>query len=107
VDLAQWYPVTIEACRFEKETGLIGRGPVFGLPATYVGTVTYYNKDLFDEAGVGYPNEDWTRLEFQDAAVKLTKDANSKRGDEAGFDPENVAVYGCSTIGGYATAVHL
>jgi multiple sugar transport system substrate-binding protein len=107
VDLAQWYPVTIEACRFEKETGLMGRGPVFGLPATYVGTVTYYNKDLFDEAGVGYPNEDWTRLEFQDAAVKLTKDANGKRGDEAGFDPENVAVYGCSTIGGYATAVHL
>jgi len=107
VDPDDWLRASIEACRCEKETGRVGLGPLWGLPATLVGTIVYYNKDVFDEAGVEYPSEKWNRLDFQDAAMKLTKDKAGKRAGDAGFDPENVALYGCSTIGGYSTAVHL
>lgn len=32
-----------------------------------------YNKDMFDEAGVQYPSDDWTWDDFLNAAKKLTK----------------------------------
>lgn len=35
-------------------------------------TVTYYNKDLFDQAGVAYPAGKWTQEEFVETAHKLT-----------------------------------
>lgn len=45
----------------------------------YFGTINgqdvfllYYNKDLFDKAGVEYPTEDWTWDDFRQAAKKLT-----------------------------------
>ena len=34
--------------------------------------VLYYNKDLFDKAGVGYPNPDWTWDDLVAAGKKLT-----------------------------------
>lgn len=34
--------------------------------------VIYYNKDLFDKAGVEYPSENWTWDDFREAAKKLT-----------------------------------
>lgn len=41
--------------------------------------VIYYNKKLFDEAGVEYPSDKWTWEQFADAAKKLTKrDSNGK-----------------------------
>ncbi|MCL2812940.1 MAG: sugar ABC transporter substrate-binding protein, partial [Clostridia bacterium] len=37
----------------------------------------YYNKDLFDAAGVPYPTDDWTWDDFVEIAIKLTdKDQN-------------------------------
>lgn len=37
-------------------------------------TLIFYNKDLFDEAGVPYPAENWTMEDFLDACEKLTVD---------------------------------
>lgn len=34
--------------------------------------VLFYNKDLFDQAGVSYPTEDWTYDDLKKAAAKLT-----------------------------------
>jgi multiple sugar transport system substrate-binding protein len=47
-------------------------GRQFGLPATFSTSVLYYNKDLFDEAGVSYPQDDWSWEEAITAAKKLT-----------------------------------
>ena len=33
--------------------------------------VLYYNKDLFDQAGVTYPTDDWTQDDVQNAAEKI------------------------------------
>ncbi len=42
------------------------------------GMQLYYNKDIFDAAGVAYPNDDWTWDDFRAAAQKLT----IRNGDE-------------------------
>ena len=48
VDLSEWLLASTQACRFEKGSGLMEVGPMYGMPATLVGTILYYNKDLFD-----------------------------------------------------------
>lgn len=67
LDLNGWFPALIDAMRIE--------GKLHGLP--FKGQVLtcglYYNKDLFDAAGLKYPNEDWTLDDLMEAANKLTK----------------------------------
>jgi len=43
----------------------------FGLPFSFSNVLLIYNKDLFDKAGVEYPNSDWTWVEEQAAAEKI------------------------------------
>ena len=58
----------------------------------------YYNKDLFDKAGVAYPpasvENAWTWEEFISAAKKLTLDANGKTPLDGGFSGGSVKQYG-------------
>jgi multiple sugar transport system substrate-binding protein len=56
---------------------------VYGIPMGFTPMVLYYNKDLFDAAGVAYPDGTWTYDEFLQAAKKLTK------GDVYGFEFSN------------------
>jgi len=60
--------------------------------------LTYYNKKLFDKAGVPYPpasaDKAWTWAQYVDAAKKLTLDKNGKNATQAGFDPKNIVQYG-------------
>lgn len=39
----------------------------------------YYNKDMFDEAGIPYPTPDWTFDEYLKIARSLAKDVNGQR----------------------------
>lgn len=61
--------------------------------------IMYYNKDMFDKAGVAYPpaslDKAWTWDEFVAAAKKLTVDKNGKHPGETGFDAAKVTQYGC------------
>jgi len=59
--------------------------------------VLYYNKAMFDAAGVEYPSADtpYTWDEFVEVAKKLTFDENGKHPDEEGFNPEKITQYGC------------
>lgn len=46
-------------------------------PTEWNNIVVYYNKDMFDKAGVAYPADDWTWADFRETAKKLTiADAN-------------------------------
>ncbi|HEU5318623.1 MAG TPA: sugar ABC transporter substrate-binding protein [Chloroflexota bacterium] len=56
------------------------RAKQYGVPSAIQGTGLFYNKALFDEAGVRYPDGTWTWETLVDAARRLTKpgpDANS------------------------------
>jgi multiple sugar transport system substrate-binding protein len=66
--------------------------------------VPYINLRMAKEAGVSPPTDfdpaknpdGWTWDDFMTMCKRLTVDANGKHGDEAGFDKDNVAVYGAS-----------
>lgn len=49
---------------------------IFGLPDRGGCTILYYNKDLFDDAGLAYPDENWTLDDYFAAVEKLTKDTD-------------------------------
>ena len=55
------------------------KGQIYGLPRDLPTEVIYYNKKLFDEAGVAYPKEGWTWDDFRAIAEKLTKKDASGR----------------------------
>ncbi|MDK2896752.1 MAG: multiple sugar transport system substrate-binding protein [Candidatus Atribacteria bacterium] len=54
------------------------QGNLYGLPWCFATEIMYYNKDLFDKAGVSYPDENWTWEDFENAAQKLTVVENGK-----------------------------
>ncbi|OGO38110.1 MAG: hypothetical protein A2W35_01600 [Chloroflexi bacterium RBG_16_57_11] len=53
-------------------------GKQFALPKYHGGLALYYNKDLFDAAGVDYPTGDWSYEDYLDAMKRLTV----RQGDE-------------------------
>ncbi len=48
----------------------------YGLPRDFQTIVLFYNKDLFDAAGVAYPTDDWTMEDLRSAAKQLTLDTD-------------------------------
>ena len=49
-------------------------GKHYGIPFATNCTALYYNKDMFDEAGIDYPDENTTWDEIREMAKALTKD---------------------------------
>jgi multiple sugar transport system substrate-binding protein len=66
IDLDDFYPMALRGCKAE--------GHLYGLPLDIVGWALYYNRGMFDKAGLAYPNESWTWETFLDVARKLTRD---------------------------------
>lgn len=58
-------------------------GKHYGIPFATNCTVLFYNKDLFDAAGIDYPDENTTWDEFHEMAKALTKDGVSGFGNAA------------------------
>lgn len=51
----------------------------------------YYNKDMFDAAGVAYPTDDWTWDDLMEAAQKLTVKNDDGSYEQYGFNAQNWA----------------
>ena len=54
----------------------IWKGKLMCIPQNISSLVVYYNKDMFDAAGIAYPANDWTWDDFLATAQALTKDLN-------------------------------
>jgi multiple sugar transport system substrate-binding protein len=67
-DLNDYYPGVLAVNQFEGET--------YGLPWIAQPVVVYFNKGLFDAAGVEYPTADWDWNEFIDKGKALTQDTD-------------------------------
>jgi multiple sugar transport system substrate-binding protein len=63
-DLSDYWPALLESASYN--------GEVYGFPRDIGLEVLYYNKDIFDEAGVEYPDDTWTWDDLLAAAEKLT-----------------------------------
>jgi len=57
------------------EPGIVD-GQRVAFPQNWVAPVLYYNRDMFDAAGLDYPQPDWTWDDFRDAALALTRDTD-------------------------------
>lgn len=71
-DINDWFPHTLEEVRYPHE---VGEG-LYAVPYDWVGGVLVYNKDMFDQAGLPYPDESWTWEDLRLAARRLTRDTN-------------------------------
>ena len=82
LDLSDLIKRDVDTSDFHKSTmvGLDLEGRYYGLPRDLVFFVTFFNKDLFDQAGVQPPPLDgnWTWKDYLEKAVALT----SKEGDK-------------------------
>jgi multiple sugar transport system substrate-binding protein len=52
---------------------------LYGLPSDYWFAVLYYNRDLFQAAGLPLPDANWTWDNYLDAAKKLTADTGTDK----------------------------
>ncbi len=74
------------------QTGVVD-GKVYGVPIHSVMLVMYYNKDLFEQAGLDPNDPPSDREEFLAAAQALTVDANGRHPGDDGFDPSSLQRY--------------
>lgn len=56
----------------ESLVKLYSRDGVYGIPKDFDTIGLFYNKELFDKAGVAYPTDKWTWDDLRSAAIKLT-----------------------------------
>ncbi|MBZ0301526.1 MAG: ABC transporter substrate-binding protein [Anaerolineae bacterium] len=70
-DRSDFWPGLLEYAMYD--------GKVYGFPRDIGLEVLYYNKDIFDEVGVAYPDDTWTWDDLLAAAEKLTVVQSSGR----------------------------
>lgn len=63
-----FFPVAIDSFRWD--------GELWCIPQNISSLVVYYNRDLFDAAGLAYPADNWSWDAFLDAARALTQDTD-------------------------------
>jgi multiple sugar transport system substrate-binding protein len=71
VKLDDYYPNVLDI--FAKGESL------YALPKDFTPIVMYYNQALFDQAGVNYPQNDWTWVDYLNMARQLTKDTDGDK----------------------------
>lgn len=67
--ISEWNPAQYKALALPN-------GHRFGLPKYHGGLALYYNKNIFDQYGVPYPDGNWTHESYQEAMLRLTHDKN-------------------------------
>lgn len=80
-------------------------GSQYGMPKDFDTVALFYDTNVITEAGMS-PEDlkglDWNPEDggsFEKVLAHLTVDENGVRGDEEGFDPDDVAVYGLASNG--------
>ena len=68
IELSDIYPQLLENCKYKEK--------YYGLPVNANSDVIFYNKNLFDKAGLKYPDETLTYRKLIEIAKELTKDTD-------------------------------
>jgi multiple sugar transport system substrate-binding protein len=77
LDLPDYYPASLETAKY--------KGHLYGLPWVMQPVVLYYNKKLFDEAKLGYPDASWDWAHLESAAKALTRREADGTAQQWGF----------------------
>jgi multiple sugar transport system substrate-binding protein len=70
------------------------KGKVYAIPKDSAAWGVYYNKTMFDAAGVAYPSNDWTLDDFQAIALELTRDEDGNPASSPRFDASRIKQWG-------------
>lgn len=65
LDMGIYYDIIVDYMKYNDK--------IWGLPTTYSPRAIYYNKKLFTDAGVPFPQDGWSWDDFIDTIDKLTK----------------------------------
>jgi multiple sugar transport system substrate-binding protein len=65
VDFSPYFPQVVKAMRFN--------GGMYAFPFHFSTDVLFYNKNIFDQAGIPYPDETWDYNKWIEVSKKLTK----------------------------------
>lgn len=74
ISTTDFYEQAIDALTWQQH--------LYGIPHNLSGLLVYYNKTLFDAAGVAYPKADWTWSDCVETAQALTLDHDGDGGKE-------------------------
>jgi multiple sugar transport system substrate-binding protein len=96
-DLSDFDPALVDFYKFGTDSQLF-------LPFSVFPSAIWYNKALFDEAGLEYPphewgapyadGDEWTWDKLRELAMFLTVDGNGNDATMEGFDPSNITQFG-------------
>lgn len=91
LDLTDFYGPAVSLQTYADKT--------IGLPLGLYPSFLFYNKDLFDAAGVEYPPHDyadtsWNLAALRSMAMALTLDANGNSAASPDFDPKKIVQWG-------------
>ncbi len=76
-------------------------GNWYGMPKGFDTIAVWYNKELFDNAGVAYPTSDWTWDDFVETAKQLTDTENGIYGAAVQLDEQAGWYNTIGLFGGY------
>lgn len=93
-DLSMYLQAALDAVTIDGKLYMIPTG-FHGGPISM-----FYNKKLFDEAGVAYPTPEWTIADFEAAAAALTKPENEQYGALLPLDNPEALVVWARSFGG-------
>lgn len=90
LDLGKFTPSVIGALKSPVD------GKTYGLPMGFNVQSLFYNKAMFEAAGLDEPPADgsYTYDDLREWAKKLTLDAKGNNAESPAFDPENIVQYG-------------
>jgi multiple sugar transport system substrate-binding protein len=86
VDLADFFPGPLDQFRWQEQ--------LWGLPDTAAPEVVFYNKTMFNAAGLAYPTDEWTYDDMRQAALQLTLDDQGRNATDPAFTPETIVQWG-------------
>ncbi len=99
-DWSDFSDASVKAYRLED--GLVG------IPFAVYPSFIYYNRDLFDEAGLAYPphkwganyadGDPWDVAKLEELAMKLTVDDKGNDANSPDFDPDHIVQFGYHTV---------
>jgi multiple sugar transport system substrate-binding protein len=101
LDRKQFYESGLRTVKWPS----MNTGDEYAFPWNIVCNTLYYNKDMFDEAKVSYPNADWTWDDLLDAAKKLTNNTGNRSTSRFGFAVRNNYTILDSVIYSYGGAI--
>ena len=78
--LEDFFPQVLYKYKYETESKTVGKGPIYGFGTDWSPDCTlFYNKDMFDKAGIAYPVKSMSWEEFRQTAQKLTTGERGQR----------------------------